>query len=101
MPAASPTSCATPSPNPPTDPASQWQTLLPILVEAETSEPAEPAPVNGRGGRPRRMLKPRAGLTIRREMSRDGWILRFTGREATGMLIDTVLDEIERMFSPA
>ena len=54
----------------------------------------------GRGGRPRRMIKPRAGLTVRREMSRDGWILRFTGREATGMLIDTVLDEIERMYSP-
>jgi ParB family chromosome partitioning protein len=87
-----------------TDPGSQWQTLLPILVEAETGEPVEPAPRLGRGslgGRPRRMLKPRAGLTIRREMSRDGWILRFTGREATGMLIDSVLDEIERMFSPA
>ena len=67
-------------------------------MEAETTEPVEPrlfAP-----GRPRRVIKPRAGLTVRREMSRDGWILRFTGREATGMMIDTVLDEIERMYSP-
>jgi hypothetical protein len=33
-------------------------------------------------------------------MTRDGWLLRFTGREATGPLLDAVLDEIERMFGP-
>jgi hypothetical protein len=33
-------------------------------------------------------------------MARDGWLLCFTGREATSGLLDEVLDEIERMYSP-
>ncbi len=41
------------------------------------------------------------GLLIRREMSGDGWILRFSGPEAKkGGLIDDVLDEVERWFQP-
>jgi ParB family transcriptional regulator, chromosome partitioning protein len=37
------------------------------------------------------------GLTIRREMSREGWILRFSGPEAKkGGLIDDVFDLVER-----
>lgn len=83
-----------------TDPESQWQAVLPFLIEAERSPEGDAAPGPARSGRPRRILTPRQGLVIRREMSRDGWILRFTGREATGPLIDLVLDEIERMFSP-
>jgi ParB family transcriptional regulator, chromosome partitioning protein len=80
------------------DPASQWQALLPILAEAERAPRDDVAPA--RPGRPRRVLSPRPGLTIRREMTRDGWLLRFTGREATGPLLDAVMDEIERMFGP-
>jgi hypothetical protein len=34
-------------------------------------------------------------------MARDGYILRFTGKEATSSLLDEVLDESERLFSPA
>jgi hypothetical protein len=34
-------------------------------------------------------------------MTRDGYILRFTGREATSGLIDTVMDQIEFWLSPA
>jgi ParB family chromosome partitioning protein len=84
------------------DPASQWQLLLPILVEAETTEPPEPLPNHARRpGRPRRLLTPRHGVNIRREMTSDGWCLHFTGREATGMMMDLVLDEIERMYGPA
>ena len=33
-------------------------------------------------------------------MTRDGYILHFTGREATCGILDRVLDEIERMYSP-
>ena len=44
---------------------------------------------------------PRRGLTIRRELTRTGWSLHFTGRDATSNLLDCVFDEIERLFSPA
>jgi ParB family chromosome partitioning protein len=82
-----------------TDPAAQWELLKPVLDEAELSL-KDPAP-DPRPGRPRRVTSPRHGLTIRREMTKDGWILRFTGREATGMMIESVLDEIDRMYGPA
>lgn len=84
------------------DPESQWAILLPVILEAERHhEPVDEARLPGRrGGRPRRVLRPRAGLTIRREIARDGWVLRFTGREASSGLLDEVLDEIERLYSP-
>jgi ParB family chromosome partitioning protein len=75
----------------------QWLVLLPILTEAEKSEP-DPVAVS-RGGRPRRTLTPRRGLNIRRERTSQGWALHFTGREATSALLDVVFDEIELMFS--
>jgi ParB family chromosome partitioning protein len=82
----------------------QWAAILPYLIESERfSAPDEPEPVTrapARRGRPRRVLKPRQHLVIRREMARDGYILRFTGKEATSSLLDEVLDEIERWFSP-
>jgi ParB family chromosome partitioning protein len=81
-----------------TDPISQWQTVLPIIVESERSERSEPSPA--RPGRPRRTLRPRHGLTVRRERTRDGYCLHFTGREATSPLMDTVMDEVERVFLP-
>jgi ParB family chromosome partitioning protein len=84
------------------DPESQWAILLPVILEAERHhEPVDEARLSDpRGGRPRRVVRPRVGLTVRREMARDGWLLRFTGREATSGLLDEVLDEIERMYSP-
>ena len=81
-----------------TDPRTQWDLLLPLLTEAER-QPAEPAAPE-RPGRPRRVSRPRETLTIRREMTRDGWCLHFTGREATCALLDEVFDEIERVFGP-
>ncbi|MDP2063238.1 MAG: hypothetical protein Q8J98_09065 [Phaeovulum sp.] len=44
--------------------------------------------------------RPRQGLTIRRERTPEGYLLRFTGPEASGMMIDSVLDDIERMYAP-
>ena len=81
-------------------PASQWDRLLPILNEAERSPDEETTGPQGTP-RPRRTLYLRQGLLIRREMSGDGWILRFSGPEAKkGGLIDDVLDEVERWFDP-
>ena len=75
-------------------PESDWTLLQPILDEAEQSL-KDPTPY--RPGRPRRVVRLRAGLTVRRELAPEGWVLRFTGPEATGMLMETVLDEVERM----
>jgi ParB family chromosome partitioning protein len=83
----------------------QWAAMLPYLIESERfSTPEEPEPTTrapATRGRARRVLKPRPHLVIRREISRDGYLLRFTGKEATSSLLDEVLDEIERWFSPA
>ncbi len=79
------------------DPQTQWQLLLPILTEAE--QPPSEAPDPG-SGRPRRVARPRPGLTIRREQTRDGYSLHFTGRDADSGLLDTVFDEIDRLFGP-
>ena len=76
----------------------QWDLLQNILSEAEHSltEPQKPqAP-----GRPRRLLYPRANLIIRRERLPNGYRLTFTGPEARGMMMESVLDQIERMYGP-
>lgn len=90
-----------------TTPALQWRILLPILAEAERPPEAQDeahteatSPDPRYPTRPRRILTPRHNLTIRRELTRTGWALHFTGRDATSSLIDTVFDEIERMFGP-
>ncbi|MDZ4311594.1 MAG: ParB N-terminal domain-containing protein [Cypionkella sp.] len=76
----------------------QWQALLPIL--SESLDPTEEATATT-PGRPRRLLQLKQGLTIRREKSGDGWIMRFCGPEArSGALIDDVMDHIERYFQP-
>jgi ParB family transcriptional regulator, chromosome partitioning protein len=80
----------------PTARAAQWELIEPILREAEargTEAPTAP-------GRPRRVSAPRPHLTIRRERTRTGYSLHFTGRAATSPLIDSVFEEIERIFTP-
>jgi ParB family chromosome partitioning protein len=85
--------------------AAQWDLLQPIFMESERftrdDMDHEPAPDTESRGRPRRILRPSTrNLVIRREMTRDGYLLRFTGRDATSAMVDLVLDEIERMFEP-
>jgi ParB family chromosome partitioning protein len=80
---------------------SQWAALNPVIHEAlnppRSGSAAEPAPGTPRA--PRRMLQIRRGLTVRRELTRTGWILRFSGPEARSPgLIDDVLDQVERWF---
>ena len=72
--------------------------MLPTLAEALTPSPTPP-PLNGVA--PGRLLTLQQGLTIRREICHNSWILRFTGPEAcSGGLIDDILDHIERQFQP-
>jgi ParB family chromosome partitioning protein len=81
-------------------PTAQWAALDNILTEAETAQ-RDPAPcIAPHPGRPRRILRPRSVLTLRRERTRDGWSLHFTGPQAKGKMIDSVMDAIERMYGP-
>ncbi len=76
----------------------QWRLLEPIVMEAEAENrtPVEPGqPVETRPGHPRRMVKIRPRLTIRREMAAEGWTLRFTGPDATGLLMEDIMDYVE------
>lgn len=77
----------------------QWTLLQNILAESELSlkDPTfEPPPPR----RAKRISRPRHGLTIRREWLPNGWQLVFTGPEAKGMMIERVMEEIERMYGP-
>ena len=77
------------------DPSSttQWTRLLPIIQEAEmlVTENRSTNP-----NRPRRLIHPRAGITVRREVTREGYLLYITGKRATSALMTSVLDDIER-----
>lgn len=80
--------------------ASQWSALLPTLSEAEKGEEETPATATS-PSRPRRMLHLRQGLTIRREETPNGYLLRFSGPEAKRRgLMDDVMDQVERWFQP-
>lgn len=74
---------------------SQWAALAPILDEA--LHPAHPAPNSADA--PRRMLHLPQCMTIRRELTRTGWILRFSGPDAKSPgLVDDVFRLVETML---
>jgi ParB family chromosome partitioning protein len=79
----------------------QWEALKPVLMESLTDlESPEHAYPGEDAGRPRRKLHIPPGLTIRREITRTGWILRFSGEEARkGGLMDDVMEDIERWYT--
>jgi ParB family chromosome partitioning protein len=84
-------------------PEAQWRLIEPILLESERLPADAPRPptLPGWRERPRRVLRPRPGLTMRREQTRDGWCLHLTGSLATSDFCDEIFDEIERRFAPA
>ena len=43
-------------------------------------------------------MRLRNNLIVRREITRDGYVLRFTGKEASSSLLDEVLDNIEQLY---
>lgn len=82
------------------DPEAQWRLLEPICAEAERPEDADPTPGDPEG-RPRRIWRaPTRAIHLRRERTREGWLLHVTGRDASGLLMNTIFDEIERMLEP-
>jgi ParB family chromosome partitioning protein len=80
------------------DPDHQWDLIQSILAEAD--DHVKKPETSDTPGRPRRILRLRYALTVRRERTKDGWSLHFTGREATGAMMDLALDELERMYAP-
>ena len=77
-------------------PERQWSPIEPIVSEAEEWL-RNPDP-DSIPGRPPRVLRPRGSLTVRREKTPDGWSIHFTGPEAHGFLVTSVMDEIERQY---
>jgi ParB family chromosome partitioning protein len=71
----------------------QWTTLRPVLMDV-LREPTNPTT-----HRPRRLLRLRQGLTITREPTPSGWLLRFSGPQAKSPgLADDVMDKVEEWF---
>ncbi len=68
-----------------------------VLTEAE-AELRDPSPRDPRPGYPRRLATLRPGVMIRRERRPRGWSLHFTGPDAKGMLMDDIMDQIERDY---
>jgi ParB family chromosome partitioning protein len=77
--------------------AAQWEAARPYVEEHAAERAAPPTPPHA-PGRPRRLARLRPTLTVRRERDRDGYVLRFSGPDASSPLLDEVLDEIVRMY---
>lgn len=79
-----------------TDHLRQWAQILPTLTELEalltTNKSTTPT-------RPRRLARPKSGINVRRERLDNGYALYITGRKANGMLMTSVIEEIERQLS--
>ena len=77
--------------------ARQWEAIRPYLAEYLDERATPPNPPHA-PGRPKRLVRLRPTLTVRRERTREGYVLRFSGPDATSGLLDAVLDEIERLY---
>ena len=75
-------------------PGAEWQAILPVITEAESL----PMSARKTPGRPRRLVNLPRGLTLRRERTRNGYVLHITGRQATDAVVGEIIEEIERMF---
>jgi ParB family chromosome partitioning protein len=75
-------------------PGAEWQAILPVITEAESL----PMSARKTPGRPRRLVNLPRGLTLRREKTRNGYVLHITGSQASDAVVAEVIDEIERMF---
>ncbi|WP_224816805.1 ParB N-terminal domain-containing protein [Hasllibacter sp. MH4015] len=77
-------------------PATQWSLLQAIIEDAEAE--AKAPKLHYKPGRPRYHRRVQDDLTVRRERTKDGWTLRFTGRTAKGPLMEDIMDYVEDMF---
>jgi ParB family transcriptional regulator, chromosome partitioning protein len=95
--------------HPEAGPDSQWHAMSPVLLEAALAATADDdgpvLPVVRRGrARPhvRRVLSLSNGVTLRREWTPTGWVLRVNGRNAQHhAIVDDILDHVEKWFGRA
>ncbi len=79
-------------------PEAQWRALLPAIAEAILA-PDSPDTAHPRPGRPRRLLRLSSGITLRREWTPTGWLIRIDARHAEHPeIVDDILDVVERWF---
>lgn len=79
-------------------PARQWAALIPAITEA-VLEPDGPPPEVEVPGRPRRLLRLNCGIVLRREWTREGWVIRLDARHAKHPgIVDDIFDVVERWF---
>ena len=71
---------------------------LSILAPVGSNCPTIRYSACGQGERPDRRPLPRPGLTIRREWLPNGWRLVFTGPEMKGMMVESVMGEVGRVY---
>lgn len=74
------------------DPAAQWAVIENVLRE---SLEAPRTPSIARPGRPKRVLRFKSGLVVRRERTRLGWALHFSGPEAVEGVMEEIMDRVE------
>jgi ParB family chromosome partitioning protein len=80
----------------------QWAIIDSVLRESESFPDDHPI----RDGRPNRRLvrrfwrAPRHRLTVRRERTKDGFVLHVAGLDATTPLVNEIFEEVERQFRP-
>ncbi|MEX3017138.1 ParB/RepB/Spo0J family partition protein [Gymnodinialimonas hymeniacidonis] len=79
-----------------TSPAIQWSLLTAIMDDAEAE--AKAPRLQYKKGRPRHHVRVQDDLTVRRERTKDGWTLRFTGKTACGPLMEDIMDYVEDTF---
>lgn len=80
----------------------QWSALLPVVAEALLTPEDDTHPQtlpNRRAPRPRRVLRLHSGITLRREWTPQGWLIRIDARHAAHPgIVDDILDLVERWF---
>jgi len=79
-------------------PREQWQVLERLCWEVE--QPDKLLRDDKRPGYPRRrvVLRGRNRMNVRRERTRHGWNLVFTGSDVTGSLMEDIMDYVEKWF---
>lgn len=77
----------------------QWRALVPAIAEAVLLPDGDEINPTTPTGRPRRLLRLRSGITLRREWTPDGWIIRIDTRHADHPgIVDDILDMVEEWF---
>ena len=79
-------------------PDEQWKVIEPLLIEFERDLAAATPAITIHPRRPIRFSVVKRGLRIRREMTKHGYTLHFSGHEATSGFMDDLIEQIEAWY---